>query len=609
MQSNRYIIGIDLGTTNCTMAYAQASAENPDIVQFKIPQVVGAGTQDELYALPSFIYFPLPEELKAKLAGIQWDPQRGYCVGAYARDRGAEIASRLIASAKSWLCHAGIDRKAPMMPMDSEDLEEKMSPLQACATLLSHLKEAWEEKMAGHPFDQQQVLVTVPASFDPSARQLVLEAAKMAGFPEIVLLEEPQAAFYSWLQRHEQTWRKQLKVGDCVLVVDIGGGTTDFSLIAVEEEQGDLTLKRIAVGSHLLLGGDNIDLSLAYLARNKLEEEGHTLDDFQFQSLVHACRKAKEALLADKPPKSFDITIMGRGSRLIGNSLTTSITKAEAEKVIVEGFIPMVEPEERSSMEKRMGFQQIGLPYAQDPRISCQLAKFLSMTGEADSDSMDQFLMPTAVLFNGGTLKAAALRNKILDVLNKWAKRLSKSPVKVLPNPDYDHAVSHGSVYYGLSRSGQAIRIKSGTSRSYFIGVEDALPAVPGIPTPLKAVCVAPFGMEEGSELELPKQEFALVVGQPTLFRFFSRSTPALSNGSAPVMGTVVRNWKQELTELPSIETRLDKQEDDNKTLQVKLKSRITELGVLELWCVAADQRKWKLEFDVRHESQASAKA
>lgn len=606
MQSNRYIIGIDLGTTNCTMAYAPSTAETHEIVQFKIPQVIGAGSQDELFSLPSFIYFPLPEERKAKIAGIDWDPQRNYCVGMFARDRGSEIASRLISSAKSWICHSGIDRRAASMPMESEDLAEKMSPLQACSTLLSHLKEAWEEKMPGHPIGEQQVLVTVPASFDPSARQLVLEAASAAGFPEVILLEEPQAAFYSWLQRHEKSWRKELKVGDCILVVDIGGGTTDFSLIAVEEEQGDLTLKRIAVGSHLLLGGDNIDLSLAYLAKNKLEEQGHSLDDFQFQSLIHICRKAKEALLSANPPDSFDITLMGRGSRLIGNSISTFITKQEAEQLIVEGFIPLVEPEERSSIEKRMGFQQVGLPYAQDARISCQLAKFLSMTGEADSISMDQFIIPTAVLFNGGTLKASALRHKILEVLNRWAKRLSKHPVKVLPNPDYDYAVSHGAVYYGLSRIGKAIRIKSGTSHAYFIGVEDAIPAVPGIPTPLKAICVAPFGMEEGTELELPKQEFALVVGQQTSFRFFSRSTATLSNGTAPGMGSVVRNWKQELTELPSIETRLDKQVDDSKTLQVKLKSRITELGVLELWCVAADQRKWKLEFDVRHENMTS---
>ena len=449
----------------------------------------------------------------------------------------------------------------------------------------------------------------MPASFDPSARQLVQEAASLAGYPDVILLEEPQAAFYSWLHRHENDWRKLLKVGDCILVVDIGGGTTDFSLISVADDNGDLSLKRIAVGSHLLLGGDNIDLSLAYLAKKKLEEQGHSIDDFQFQALIHACRQAKETLMSEKPPKSYDVTIMGRGSKLIGNTLKISITRVEAEKLIIDGFIPKVTAEERSSMERRAGIQQIGLPYAQDARISCQLAKFLSMTGESDSASMDNFVMPTAVLFNGGTMKASALRNRLLEVLNGWAETLGKDPVKVLPDTDYDFAVSRGAAYYGLSRSGQAIRIRSGTSRSYFIGVEDAAPAVPGIPTPLKAVCVAPFGMEEGTELDLPAQEFALVLGQQATFRFFSHATPALSNGTTPAMGTMVKNWKQELTELHPIETRLEKNEEDSKTIRVKLKSHITELGVLELWCVANDGRKWKLEFDIRNEPELAFSA
>ncbi len=599
--SKKNTIGIDLGTTNCTMAYAPCHSDAVDVSQFPIPQVVAAGELQECLSLPSFIYFPLKEELEAGFAVAGKDSSRHYSIGFFAKERGAEISSRLISSAKSWLCHSGIDRRAPHMPFEFEDNLLKMSPLQACSVLLSHLKEAWEEKMPGLPFDDQQILVTMPASFDPSARQLVLEAAQEAGYPDIILLEEPQAAFYSWLQRHEEEWRKQLRVGDCVLVVDIGGGTTDFSLIAVEEEKGDLALKRIAVGAHLLLGGDNIDLSLACLAQAKLEKQGHVLDEFQFQSLVHSCRSAKEKLFSDKPPESCDITVMGRGSRLIGNSMTVSITQIEAEKLITEGFIPLVDPKEQSTMEKRSGFQQIGLPYAQDPRISCQLAKFLSMTGESEAASTDGFVMPTKVLFNGGTLKAAALRNKMIEVLDHWARCLKKDPVQVLPNPDYDYAVSQGAVYYGLSRAGKAIRIKSGTNRSYFIGVEETRPAVPGVPAPLKAICVVPFGMEEGTELDLLQQQLALVVGEQTTFRFFCRSTPLLSNGVFPDMGTTVKNWKQELTEMHPIETRLERQTEDGKTLPVRLRSCITELGVLELWCVAADNRKWKLEFDIRH--------
>lgn len=602
----RYIIGIDLGTTNCTMAYTPADldVDHLAIEQFSIPQLTAAGVQSEDFSLPSFIYCPLQEELDAKQAGISWDPSRKYCVGIFARNRGAELPARMIASAKSWLCCSGIDRRSKILPtISSEEDLDKMSPLEACAALLRHLRESWEAKMPDVPWKEQQILITVPASFDPSARQLVQEAADRAGYPEILLLEEPQAAFYAWLYTHHDIWREQLSVGDSILVVDIGGGTTDFSLISVTDESGNLTLQRQAVGSHLLLGGDNIDLGLAYLVKNKLEEKGHSIDEWQLQALVHACRHAKEKIMAAEGPKSVDVTIMGRGSRLIGGALKATISREEALNLIVDGFVPLTGPQERSPVEQRTGIQQIGLPYAQDARISCQLAKFLSMTGEGNSDRMDAFVLPSAILFNGGTMKAVPLQERLMDLLNQWASQLQKSPLKLLPNPDLDFAVSRGAVYYGLARTGKAIRIKSGTSRSYFIGVEDAAPAVPGIAAPLKAVCVVPFGLEEGTELELDQQEFALVLGELATFRFFSHATKQLSDGSEPTIGTTVKNWKQELTELHPIETRLDKSEADGKTVRIKLKSHVTELGVLELWCVAADGRKWKLEFDIRQDS------
>ncbi len=607
MSQPAYIIGIDLGTTNCTLSYTLIQPEDkyqPQLTQFAIEQIVSAQTPGSILSLPSFIYYPLPEELQAQVAALAWDGSRSYTIGTFARDRGAELPTRLIASAKSWLCHAGINRREKLLPIEAEEKDHQMSPLEACAEILRHLREAWDAQMKDAPFVQQIVLITVPASFDPSARQLVQEAAEKAGYPEVVLLEEPQAAFYAWLQKHAEDWREQLKVGDTILVVDIGGGTTDFSLIGVEEEQGNLQLKRLAVGSHLLLGGDNIDLGLAYLAKNKLEEQGHAIDNWQLQALVHQCRQAKEQLLSEQPPASVDITILGRGSRLIGNTLKTELTEKEVQKFVVEGFIPLVDPEERSPIERRSGIQQIGLPYVQDPRISCQLAKFLSMTGESDSDQMEQFVLPTAVLFNGGTLKAAALREQMLKLLNKWAKKLKKPSVKELPDADYDYAVSRGAAYYGLARQGHAIRIRGGTSRSYFVGVEESAPAVPGISPPLRAVCIVPFGLEEGEERKLEDQEFALVLGEPATFRFFSHATPKLSSGVEPEVGMIVRNWKQELSELHPIETMLDKVEGDGKTVRVKLKSKVTELGVLELWGIAQDGRKWKLEFDVRQDQK-----
>ena len=579
-----YIIGIDLGTTNCTMAY---TSQKDAIQQFAIPQADSNGAAEEQAILPSFIYFPLEEELQAKAGAIPWDLERTFCVGAFARDRGKELPYRMVASAKSWLCHLGVDRREALLPLGAdEEGTPKISPLDACSELLRHLKEAWDYKME-LPFEEQQILITVPASFDPSARQLVQEAAEKAGYPEIILLEEPQAAFYAWLHTHDKHWRKILTVGDTILVVDIGGGTTDFSLIQVNESGGDLILERLAVGSHLLLGGDNIDLGLAYLAKNKLEEKGHTIDDWQLQALVHACRQAKEQLLGDHPPAEADIAIMGRGSRLIGGTLKTTLSQEEIRNFVIDGFTPFVASNEHPAAENRAGMQQIGLPYAQDPRITFQLAQFLSNGNPAG--------FPTAVLFNGGTTKAASLRQRVIEQLNAWAKEAGHPALKELEGADYDFAVSRGAVYYGLARTGDAIRIKSGTSRSYFIGVEDAAPAVPGIATPMKAICIAPFGMEEGTSQNLEQREFALVLGEQATFRFFSAAV------SHP-LGTIIRNWKQELVELHPIEARLPNEEGDGKTIRVKIHSKVTELGVLEIWCVAADGRKWKLEFDIRKE-------
>lgn len=603
MDGASFIIGIDFGTTNCTMAYSpmQQDESSASLQQAPLTQAISSNNPGSSFSLPSFIYFPLPEEVQAKVAELPWNPSPTVAIGTYARDRGAELPSRLIASAKSWLCHPGINRREKLLPLESDALENKMSPFEACAEILSHLRQAWNASMPQAPFENQKVLVTVPASFDPSARQLVQEAAAHAGYPEVILLEEPQAAFYAWLYAHANEWRNLLKVGDSILVIDIGGGTTDFSLIAVEEETGNVLLKRQAVGSHLLLGGDNIDLALAYLVKQKLEDQGHSLDAWQVQALVHPCRMAKEKLMGEKPPKSVDVVVLGRGSKLIGSTIKTEITREEAEELILNGFIPLVEPEEFSKTENLgMGIQQIGLPYVKDPRISCQLAKFLSMTGTSSSHQMDQFVLPTAVLFNGGTIKSKVVRDRLMSLLNHWAKKLRKPLIKELIGAEYDYSVSRGAVYYGLAREGYAMRIRGGTSHSYFVGVEEAAPAVPGISPPLRAVCIVPFGMEEGEERSLDHQEFVIVLGELATFRFFSHGTPKLSNGSEPAVGTVVRNWKQELTELHPIETLLEKGGEDGKTMRVTLKSKVTELGMLELWCLASDGRKWKLEFDIR---------
>lgn len=589
-----YVIGIDLGTTNCTLAFA-SSTEPDQIHQFPISQFIEKEIEGAHFSFPSFIYLPLQEEIHAGFFKLSGFSNQNLCLGTYAAKRGGETAGRVITSAKSWLCHHGIDRRQPLLPLDCAESDKQISPFESIVLLLRHLREAWDRQMPEAPFIEQKVLITVPASFDPSACQLVNEAAQAAGYGPTILLEEPQAAFYAWLQTHSNSWRKQLKEGDSVLVVDVGGGTTDFSLIKVVQENGDLHLQRMAVGDHLLLGGDNMDFSLAYLVKEKLENQGHSLSEWQMQTLVHACRNAKERLLSDHPPEQIEITIQGRGTKLIGGQLTSTLTKEEVQNVITDGFFPLIDPQESSPPEKRAGFQSIGLPYAQDARISSQLAKFLALSNQ-NKDAIP-FALPSAVLFNGGAFKASSLRKRFMDILDKWSAKLQGSSVRLLDGADYDFAVSRGAVVYGFAREGQSIRIKSGVNRSYFIGIEEAAPSIPGIPTPIKAVCVVPMGMEEGSQQMLENQEFFLTLGELASFRFFCSTTSA----EIPHMGMVMKNWKQGLQELHPIEILLDKLPSDGRNIKVKLQSHVTEMGMLELWCVAADGRQWKLEFALRN--------
>jgi len=563
-----YIIGIDLGTTNCTMAYALK--EGGDVQQFLIPQITSLSGSEELPSLPSCLYFPLEEE--QKVLGVD------FCVGTFAKKRGEEIVDRMVASSKSWLSQSSIDRRAPLLSI------AKISPLEATKRILAHLKDAWDKKMEVS-FADQKVLLTIPASFDPSARELVLEAAREAGYPELTLLEEPQAAFYAWLGNAKENWRDLLKVGDEVLVVDIGGGTTDFSLIRVTEEEGNLVLRRIQVGPHLLLGGDNIDFAIAYLAKDKLESMGHTIDSFQLTALKHASQRAKEELLSENSKKNtVDISIMGRGSKLIGGSLKVKIEKEEVLNLILDGFCPKLKAHEKALPDRRAGLQEVGLPFVSDPRITAQLASFLSVN-------------PTHVLFNGGAMKAMPMQERIMETLASWDD--GKKPM-LLPGYDLDFAVSLGAVHYGFASQGNGIRIKSGLSRSYFIGVEEPMPAVPGRKPPVKALCIAPHGMEEGSAWRIPNEQFQLPLGELASFRFFSKDSKTLSDGTVPETGTWVKRPESELTELHPIETILSRSAPEEQFVLVGLRASYNEVGVLEVSCEAEDKRSWKLEFDLR---------
>ncbi|MBV9772252.1 MAG: Hsp70 family protein, partial [Bryobacterales bacterium] len=599
---NKYVIGIDLGTTNCALAYAAGDGDlldQPSVAVLEIPQLVNPGEVRDEPLLPSFLYVPGTADFPAGSIALPWDESPGYVVGALAQKRGAEVASRLVSSAKSWLSHAGVDRTAPILPPNAPEGVPKVSPVEASRRYLEHLRNAWNSKMPDALFTGQQVLVTVPASFDAVARELTLKAAEEAGYKNLLLLEEPQAAFYAWIERHPD-WRERVRVGDLILVVDIGGGTTDFTLIAVTEQAGELALERVAVGEHILLGGDNIDLALARHLEQQLAAKGTKLDVMQLHALWQQCRVAKERLLApDNKKREEPVTILGRGTGLVGGTIKMKLAAEDLQRILDQGFLPLVSSHEMPQ-RRRMGLAEIGLPYAADAAITRHLARFLrQQAAQSEHGSVRRgasgLAAPTHVLFNGGVLHAAVARQRILEVLNGWLVDEGLSPAAPLLGEDLMHAVARGAAYYGLARAGRGVRIHGGVPRTYYVGIESSLPAVPGMRTPLKALTVAPFGMEEGSSVDLRGREFGLIVGEPAEFRFF-QSAVRKNDGA----GTMVEDVGEELEELSPVEVTLDAAGHAGEFVPVTLETVVTETGILQLWSVARDGRRWKLEFNVR---------
>ena len=623
MNNSRYIIGIDLGTTNCVVAYVDTQTpegEEPTIQLFPIPQLVSAGNVEEDDLLPSFLYVPGKQELPAGSLVLPWTEDMPFAVGTFARIQGAEVPGRLISSAKSWLCHVGIDRTAPILPWGAEDKNgelQKMSPLEVSAQYLLHIRQAWNASMAQdnpeYALENQDILLTVPASFDAAARDLTVQAAERAGLASVTLLEEPQAACYAWIEAAGEQWRKQVRVGDVILVCDVGGGTTDLSLIAVSEEAGELALQRIAVGDHILLGGDNMDLALAYAVQQRLAATGTKLDTWQLRGLGHSCRAAKELLLQTEYAEHADsqpLTILGRGSSVVGGTIRTELSSEEVEATLVDGFFPHGAVADHPQKSRRVGLQEMGLPYASDPGITRHIAKFLSQhcpqdpqdpQGQHDpKDSPHTFAHPTALLFNGGVMKAPLLRQRVVEVLREWVQEEGGEAIRTLEETQLDHAVARGAAYYGLARRGQGVRIRGGTARSYYIGIESSMPAVPGMPAPLKALCVVPFGLEEGTESDIPDQEFGLVVGEPAEFRFLGSSTRRDDQ-----LGTFIEDPGEDIEELSPLETTLSWTGQEGVMVPVRLHSHVTEVGTLELWAVSRDDsHRWKLEFSVRAEGE-----
>jgi hypothetical protein len=612
-----FIVGIDLGTTNSAVARFDTAApeEEARITVEAVPQLTNPNEVEERTLLPSFLYVPGELDFPKGALALPWEREPQVIAGELARKRGAENPSRLIASAKSWLSYAAVDRASAILPWGAPEEVQKLSPVQASAEYLRHLRHAWDSRVNAKKnpalaLGAQQVLLTVPASFDDEARELTLRAAEAAGLTRVTLLEEPQAAFYAWIDAQGEGWRKRVKVGDLILVCDIGGGTTDFSLITVSEEGGELSLKRAAVGEHILLGGDNMDLALARLLQQRLEDEGHRVDTWQLQGLWHQCRLAKERLFAEPKSQKQPVTLLGKGSKLVGGTVKTELRREDLERVLAEGFFPAVGRDEMPARQRRVGFQELGLPYAADPAVTKHLARFLARQAAGGGGEPDLirrgpsgFACPTHVLFNGGVMKAGVLRERVVAVLDDWLRAEGFEPLGergVLEAPDLDHAVARGAAYYGRAKRGRGVRIRSGASRTYYIGVESAMPAVPGLPAPLKALCVVPFGMEEGTEAAIPSREFGLVVGEPAEFRFLSSTVRRQDE-----IGSLVEDWGDEIEEMSPLEVTLDLEGKEDTVLPVRLETRVTEVGTLEVWCVSRDgAHRWKLEFNIREQDE-----
>ena len=592
--SATFVVGIDLGTTNTVIAYAALGGDECSVEQLPIPQLVAPGTQEERASLPSFLYLATDAERESKGYATSWVDDGAFATGELASRQSAETPDRTVGAAKSWLGHSKVDRRQPILPWGAPDDVPRISPVTASQRYLEHLAAIWNERFPDAPLAEQHVVLTVPASFDAGARELTREAALAAGLPaHLVLLEEPQAAVYAWLDAVQDQWRTQLHVGEHLLVCDVGGGTTDLTLVRADDHDGELELRRLAVGNHLLVGGDNMDLTLAFHVSQQLEEQGVKLDPWQSVSLWHSCRAAKERLLNPDGPETQAITVHGRGRKLIGGAVSAEVNREQVAAMLGEGFLPHCELTDRPLQQRASGFQELGLPFESDTGITRHIAAFLQDHGESSSP-----VRPARVLLNGGVFQSDMLRGRLLDTLGQW---FPDAPPELLPGQhDLNASVARGAAYYGWTKAHGGIRIRGGIARSYYVGIETAGLAIPGAPRPLNALCVAPFGMEEGSEADVPSQEIGLVVGETAQFRFFSSS---VRKDDQP--GDRLQRWSEdELQETAPVEATLPADESINEPfLPVQFHSKVTELGMLELWCAStASDDRWKLEFSVRDE-------
>jgi molecular chaperone DnaK (HSP70) len=597
----RFIIGIDLGTTNCAVSYVdlqEKRAAAKRIRIFKIPQMTGSGEVNRLPVLPSFLYIPGEFDISREAIVELWEGAESNFAGAFARDHGARVPARLVSSAKSWLCHAKVDRQARILPWGADKEVPKVSPVMATAAYLKHIRMAWNHSWGPDDslhLENQLIVATVPASFDEVARELTLEAAKLGGLNNVILLEEPLAAFYSWLMRHEKDWQDFVQTGELILICDVGGGTTDFTLIILREAEGSPRFERIAVGDHLILGGDNIDLALARRVESGLTGPRRSMSTNRWKALCHQCRQAKESILGGSA-ETFKVTLMGEGSRLIAGTLSAELGKDEVAETVLEGFFPMVEADIAHYTAGRKGITEFGLPYEQEPAITRHLGRFL----EQHRDDIFQTLQrqssaPDLILFNGGSLRPAKIQQRIRAALQHWYRETDSERPRVLENPEPDLAVALGAAYYGLVKVGEGVRVGSGSPRAYYLGIARSDAVVPD-PQPREAICVVERGLEEGSTIGLKDNSFEVLTNQPVSFDLYSSSYR-----SGDRHGDVIR-IDDSFSVLPPLQTVIQYgRKGVCKTIPVKIEAQYTELGTLALWCRSRiSDHRWKLQFQLR---------
>lgn len=598
----KYIVGIDLGTTNSALSFVDTSVDpsNRKINLFSVPQLSAPGEVARNKVLPSFLYLPGSYDVTPDSIVHPWPHHKEHFAGVFAREQGARVPARLVSSAKSWLCHGKVDRLSPILPWGADASVPKLSPVAASAAYLAHLRDAWNHRAAGDEdkyLENQSVIITVPASFDEVARDLTVEAAKIAGLGQVTLIEEPLAAFYSWLVYHEKDWDRHVSPGELICVVDVGGGTSDFSLITLRETDGSPRFERIAVGDHLILGGDNMDLALARFAETLMGKSGARVSANRWQALCHQCRQAKESILSGQMEERV-VTLMGEGGKLIGGTLSAWLKKSDVERIILEGFFPVVSRQEApAAREAKSGITEFGLPYAQDPAITRHLCRFIERhAAEVTRLTGKENPFPDLILFNGGALSPDLLKDRVREAVRHWFG--ADAPSRVLENPDLDLAVSRGAAYYGMVKAGHGVRVGSGSPRGYYLGV-----AGEGENGPQKALCLMERGVEEGSLLELSGFKFEVLANQPVSFSVYSSSFR-----SGDKTGDLIET-DDTLTLMPPIRTVIQygKKAGEIK-VPVSVTAHYTEMGTLELWCRSlVSDHKWRLLFQLRDTGESAA--